>query len=189
VFGSADAAADLQPADETIDDLVRRATAAGLRVRLRQDGPAPVWSPIVSQAAHRVVQESLTNAARHAPGALVTVTLTRQDTDTRIEIANDAAVHPGGGAGTGHGLIGLDERVRLVGGRLAAGVRPDGGWTVTAVLPDDAGPRREDDGPPGFELRVSKRLTRRRLLQTAALPLGIGLALIAALIVIQRYSP
>ncbi|ANZ41442.1 hypothetical protein BBK82_41290 [Lentzea guizhouensis] len=183
VLGSADAATDLRPADESIDDLVRRATAAGLRVRLRHSGPVPVWSPMVSQAAHRVVQESLTNAARHAPGASVTVTLAR----TRIEVVNDAVAQPAASTGSGQGLIGLDERVRLAGGSLIAGVRPDGGWAVTAVLPDGvlagAPPQR-----PAFELGVSRRQTRRRLLQAAALPLGGGLTLIAALIVVQAFS-
>jgi signal transduction histidine kinase len=184
VLGSADAAAKLLPADESIDALVRRATAAGLRVRLRHDGPTPAWSPMTSQAAHRVIQESLTNAARHAPGAPVTVTVTRQDADTRIDVVNGAAVRPGGGTGSGQGLIGLDERVRLAGGRLDVGPRPGGGWAVIAELPDDAGPRSGDDGPPGFGLRSGKRLARRRL-RTAALPLGVGLVLIATLAVDQ----
>ncbi|MBE8519434.1 hypothetical protein ILP97_18295 [Amycolatopsis sp. H6(2020)] len=181
VLGSADAAADLRPVDESIDDLVRRAATAGLPVRLRHDGPAPSWSPPTRQAAHRVVQESLTNAARHAPGAPVTVTLARQDTSTRIEVVNDATTHLPGALGTGQGLIGLDERVRLAGGRFAAGARPAGGWQVTAVLPDDG----VADGPaqPAFELGVSRRQTRRRLVQTAVLPIGGGLALIAALAV------
>jgi hypothetical protein len=185
VLGSADAAAGLRPADESIDDLVARAAAAGLRVRLRRDGPPAPWSPMTSQAAHRVVQESLTNAARHAPGAQVTVTITRQDTGTGIEVGNDAAVRAGAGGGTGQGLIGLAERVRLAGGRMTAGPRPDGGWTVTAILPDDTAPWRDEDGRPGFELGVARQWTRRRLLQTAALPLGVGLALIAALVAVQ----
>jgi signal transduction histidine kinase len=181
VLGSADAAADLRPADESIDDLVRRAGAAGLPVRLRHDGPAPSWSPQARQAAHRVVQESLTNAARHAPGARVTVTLARQDTSTRVEVANDATTYPPGDPGTGQGLIGLDERVRLAGGRLTAGARPDGGWQVTAVLPDDG--VADGTTQSAFELGVSRRQTRRRLVQTAVLPIGGGLALIAALAV------
>ncbi|WP_132117418.1 sensor histidine kinase [Actinocrispum wychmicini] len=188
VLGSTDAAAGRRPADETIDDLVQRAASAGMPVRLRRDGPVPLWSPMVSQAARRVVQESLTNAARHAPGAPVTVLLSRRDTDTRVEIANDAPTHPGGDTGNGQGLIGLDERVRLVGGWLAAGARSDGGWTVTALLPDDAGPRHDADSRPDFELRVSKRLTRRRLLQTATFPLGIGLAIIVVIVVIEILS-
>ncbi|RKR91101.1 signal transduction histidine kinase [Micromonospora pisi] len=184
VLGSTDAAA-LQPADESIDDLVRRAAGAGLRVRLQHDEPVPGWSPMTRLAAHRVVQESLTNAARYAPDATVTVTLARHGAGTLVEVANEAPAQPAGGSGTGQGLIGLDERVRLVGGRLDAGPRPGGGWSVSAVLPDDAGPRADDGGQSGFALRVSNRLTRRRQLQTAALPLGVGLALVAGLAVVQ----
>jgi signal transduction histidine kinase len=187
VLGNADAADALQPADESVDDVVRRAAAAGVRVRLRHTGPAPAWSPMTSQAAHRVVQESLTNAARHAPGAPVTVTIARHDADTRIDVVNDLAARPDDSAGSGQGLLGLAERVRLAGGRLDAGPRPGGRWAVTAVLPDDAEPRH-DDGQPAFELGVSRRLTRRRLRQTAMLPLGIGLALFAALVVVQVLS-
>ena len=190
VLGRADAATELQPPDESIDDLVRRVAAAGLPVRLRHDEPLPPLSPMTSQAAHRVVQESLTNAARHAPGAPVTVTVAREDAGTRIEVVNEGAP-AGGPAGTttGLGLIGLAERVRLTGGRLAAGPRPDGGWTVTAVLPDDAGPAPgHDDHMAGFELRVSKRRTRRRQLATAALPVGVGLALVAAIVVAEMVT-
>ncbi len=185
VLGSAAAAAELLPADESIDALVRRATAAGLRVRLRHVGPVPDWSPMAGQAAHRVVQESLTNAARHAPGAPVTVTIARQDTGARVEVVNPAPVRPGRGSGTGQGLIGLDERVRLAGGRLAAGPLPDGGWAVAVVLPDGDGPRRGDGGPFGSELRAGTRPARRRRLPAAALPLGIGLALVVAVAVVQ----
>jgi hypothetical protein len=142
---------------------------------------------MTSQAAHRVVQESLTNAARHAPGARVTVTVAAAEAGTRIDVVNEAAANPsnpaGNGAGTGQGLIGLAERVRLAGGRLDAGPQPDGSWAVTATLPDDARPTTPDGA--GFELRGSKRLTRRRQLQTAALPVGVGIAMFVALIIAQ----
>lgn len=178
VLGSADAATELQPADESIDDLVRRAASAGMPVR--QVGTAPTWSPMTSQAAHRVVQEALTNAARHAPGAPVTVTVA----PTRIDVVNEVAARHGG-AGTGQGLIGLGliglaERVRLAGGRFSAGPRPDGGWAVSAVLPDG---RPDDDTEP--DMGLSRRLTRRRLRQTAMLPIGVGLTLVTALVIAQ----
>lgn len=151
-------------------------------MRVRLSGQPPAWSEMTSQAAHRVVQESLTNAARHAPGAPVTVTVGK----TRVEVVNEAATRPGGTKGSGQGLIGLDERVRLAGGRLSAGPR-GGGWAVTAVLPDgaldDTEPRH--DTPPALELGVVRRLTRRRLRQTAALPVAIGLVLVAALVAAQ----
>ena len=168
--------AGLLPADESIDTLVRRAADAGMRVRLQ--GEVPAWSPMTSQAAYRVVQESLTNAARHAPGAPVTVTVSGD----RVEVVNEAAARQGAGTGSGLGLIGLDERVRLAGGRLSTGPR-DGGWAVTAVLPDGAEP--PPDEPPGVELGVSRRLTRRRLRQTATLPLAIGFLLVTALVAAQ----
>ena len=179
VLGGTDAAGDRLPADESIDDLVRRSAAAGLPVRLRHDGPEPDWTPMTAQAVHRVVQESLTNATRHAPGAAVTVTVAQD----RIEVVNGAAAQNGAGGGSGQGLIGLDERVRLAGGRFSAGPRPGGGWVVTASFPDGARPREDD--PPDFELRVSRRLTRRRLRQTAALPVAVGIVLIMAIVVVQ----
>ena len=184
VLGSSDAAAGLRPPGESMDDLVRRAAAAGLRVRLEHEGPAPEWPPLTGQAAHRVVLESLTNAARHAPGAAVTVTVAHQDEGTRIEVVNEPTAGSSDTTGTGQGLIGLDERVRLVGGWLEAGPRPAGGWQVTAVLPDGTGAVQ----PPTYDVTVSRRITRRRLAQTAALPLAVVLALVAALTVAQALT-
>ncbi|OLF19115.1 sensor histidine kinase [Actinophytocola xanthii] len=184
VLGSTDAAADLRPVDETIENLVRRAATAGLPVQFHRIGPPPAWSPMAGQAAHRLVQESLTNATRHAPGAAVTVTLARQNAHTRIEIANAPAADPPARERAGQGLISLDERVRVAGGSLHAGPSPDGGWAVTAVLPDHASPQ-DDDGPLEVDLGVSRRLTRRELLQTATLPLGLALTLLAALAAVQ----
>jgi signal transduction histidine kinase len=183
VLGSSEASGGLQPPDETIDDLVRR---AGIPVRLRQSGPAPGWPPLTSQAAHRVVQEALTNAARHAPGASVDVTITHAGTETRIEVVNEGGA--AGKPGTGQGLIGLDERVRLAGGHFAAGPRAAGGWAVTAVLPQ-AGPGEPTAvSPPAFDVAVSRRITRRRLVQTAALPLGVVVALLSAMVIAQAVT-
>jgi hypothetical protein len=71
--------------------------------------------------------------------------------------------------------------------RLDAGPRPGGGWAVTATLPDVAGPPLVE-GPVGAGLKVSKQLTLRRQLQTAALPLGAGLALAVALVVVETLT-
>ncbi len=177
VLGASDAAAALRPAGETVDDLVRRSRAAGLPVRLAAAAP-PDLSPMTAQAVHRVVQEALTNAARHAPGAAVTVAVSRCDAGTRVEVVNEAPARTIDGSGTG--LIGLDERVRLAGGHLDAGPRDHGGWRVAAVLPDDGPPL-----PPSFDVTGSRRLTRRRKLQTAALPVALVLALAAALVITQ----
>ncbi|MEV6842402.1 ATP-binding protein [Actinoplanes sp. NPDC051411] len=163
---------------------MRRAAEAGFPVRLEHTGRVPDWSPLTSQAAHRVVREALTNAARHAPGARVTVTVDHRDRDTRIEIVNEApgSAGPVGGAG-GQGLIGLDERVRLVGGSFTAGPS-EGGWKVTALLPLSGPPR-----PPGdFDVTASRRIARRHLALTAALPLAVVAALFAALVLAQALT-
>ncbi|MFI5911924.1 sensor histidine kinase [Dactylosporangium sp. NPDC051541] len=109
-----------EPADERVAALVGRARAAGLRVELRDTaGPLPVE---VDRAVHRVVQEALTNAARHAPGAAVVVSV--RDSGGTVPASSNG----------GSGLDGLRERVRLLGGTLAA--EPgDGGFEVTATIP------------------------------------------------------
>ncbi|RFS83857.1 hypothetical protein D0T12_16715 [Actinomadura spongiicola] len=150
----ADPAAPVRPTRESIPDLVERAHASGVPVRLvtAPDPHAPPADlpPMVALAAHRVVQEAVTNAAKHAPGAAVTVHLTHRapdDADTPtgpgaaggtvvVTVTNDPP--PGGPPllpSGGHGLTGLTERVRLLGGTLRAGPTPAGGFTVTAHLP------------------------------------------------------
>lgn len=115
----------LTPVDEPIADLVERARAAGLTIVFSETG-----SPSASRAAHRVVQEGLTNAAKHAPGAPVTVSVTAGS----VTVANPLA-GPSGAVSGGRGLIGLDERVRLAGGRLDAGAS-GGVFTLRATFPE-----------------------------------------------------
>ncbi|MFI2364752.1 sensor histidine kinase [Promicromonospora sp. NPDC019610] len=137
----------LLPPHETIAALVARAASAGLDVRL--DGAPDAASglagsragSLAEQAAHRVVQEALTNAARHAPGAAVTVRVRRDEDAVRVEVtdAGGAAAGPGPGAGRdpgqgGSGLLGLAERVRLLGGTFGAGPAGDG-FAVRARIP------------------------------------------------------
>ena len=96
---------------------------------------------IVGVTAYRIVQESLSNARRHAPGAPVAVELTRTSQALGLEIRNDrntavsSAVAPAPSSQTGLGLTGMQERVGLLDGLFAAGPRDDGGFTVAAVLP------------------------------------------------------
>ncbi|MFI6810763.1 sensor histidine kinase [Nonomuraea sp. NPDC050328] len=116
-------APSLTPSGESVAELVERARESGMDVRLEQEGPAP-------ELAHRVVQEGLTNAAKHAPGAPVRVTVT----PTLVSVRNGAparraTVRPGG-----LGLAGLRERVRLAGATLEA--RPDGDGFLLAVRLD-----------------------------------------------------
>ncbi len=88
----------------------------------------------------RIAQESVTNALRHARGATrVIVRVTDEDGSIRIQVRDDGAGEPAGW-GTGYGLVGMNERAVLLGGRLTAGPQPDGGWLVDAVLPRGGAP-------------------------------------------------
>jgi signal transduction histidine kinase len=90
----------------------------------------------VDLSAYRIVQEALTNALKHAPGAHVRLGVSYEDTSVVVEVVDDG---PGGGPsrdGTrGHGLIGMRERVELFGGTLDVGPRGGGGFGVRARLP------------------------------------------------------
>ncbi|MFB9180351.1 sensor histidine kinase [Dactylosporangium sucinum] len=127
-----------QPGLDQLDALVDNVRRAGQPVEVRRD---PVTLPRGTDlTAYRVVQEALTNALRHAPGARTEITIDVVDTTVHIEVRNDPA--PAGTApastGSGTGLVGLAERLRLYGGTLAAGPRPTGGFRVLASIPVDA---------------------------------------------------
>ncbi|WP_229401308.1 sensor histidine kinase [Micromonospora okii] len=127
--------ASTRPAGESVADLVGRAREAGMAVRV--DGDPLDLPPLAGHAAHRVVREALTNAARYAPGAPVTVTLTRRAGRLDVGVVNappPAGPLPGPPS-SGSGLLALRERVRLAGGTLRAGPHPDGGFAVRASLP------------------------------------------------------
>jgi signal transduction histidine kinase len=130
-----------EPREELADtelpaSLVADARAAGMSVRLTEAGdPAPL-APTVRRTLHRVVQEGLSNAARHAAGSPVEVEI-RYDTSgarTRVRSGPPAAPAPAAATGDGTGLVGLRHRVEVVGGTLRAGPE-SGGFVVEAVLP------------------------------------------------------
>ncbi|RBY92544.1 sensor histidine kinase [Blastococcus sp. TF02A-30] len=124
-----------QPGLEDLPRLVEHARAAGMRVDLALPRIADV-EPSVGRAAYRIVQEALTNAGRHAPGAAVTVAVGRTAGSLSVRVVNGRADGvPAGTPGGGYGLVGLAERVRTLGGRFTAGPRLDGGFCVEAVLP------------------------------------------------------
>jgi signal transduction histidine kinase len=148
-----------QDTRESITALVDRARGSGVRVVLHRDGEPIDLPPMVDRAAYRVVQESLTNAIKHAPGEEITVRLVYRPEQTTVTVTNRlpaaATAHrPGGAAaaahrpGGGRGLIGLHERVRLAGGSLCAGPQ-DGRYTVAARLPT-AGD--QVDSPPADDV-------------------------------------
>ncbi|WP_079184943.1 histidine kinase [Streptomyces uncialis] len=124
-----------------IDTLVADARGAGHTVRLRRTGPERPLAAAAGHAAYRIVQESLTNAYKHAPGARIDVELRYEPDSLVVEIASGAASR-GPAADVvsgGQGLTGLRERARLVGGIVHAGPTDDGGFRVAGVLPYGSG--------------------------------------------------
>jgi signal transduction histidine kinase len=135
--------AELAPVPDLgrLRELVESAGRAGVPVELREAEAvrAAVLPESVGLAAYRIIQESLSNVIRHAPGARTTICLDLEGFDLVLSIVNDAATQraqpmeaPGRAS---HGLPGMRERVRLVGGSLEAGVRDEGGYRIVARLP------------------------------------------------------
>jgi signal transduction histidine kinase len=128
-----------QPGLEQIDDLVANARAAGLSVLVKRPDSLAGVPQAVSLSAYRIVQESLSNAMRHAPGATVVLDIGLDDKEVRLHVTNGPGTSPSRGPGAGHGLVGMRERATLLGGTLEAGPVPVGGFQVTAVLPTGRG--------------------------------------------------
>ncbi|MFJ3840247.1 sensor histidine kinase [Streptomyces sp. NPDC090054] len=127
----------LSPSDESIAELVRRFERSGMAVRFVEEGEdAPPLALLADRAAYRVVQEALTNATKHAPGAAITVRVTHRPRESVVWVFNKLPDQPAEApaVGSGSGLIGLDERVRLAGGSLRTGPG-SGGFEVLARLP------------------------------------------------------
>jgi signal transduction histidine kinase len=128
-----------QPRLDDVPELVDTARRAGADVTLQMPDNTEKLPPSVGLTAYRIVQESLSNAARHAPGARISVTVEEAPPDVLITVTNEPpATGQPDADGTGHGLAGMRERVALLGGQLRAGPEPDGGFAVRAVLPIDA---------------------------------------------------
>ena len=124
-----------QPGLDDIERLVKECRAAGMTVEFTRATEAPPVDPAVCRAAYRIVQEGLTNAGKHAPGAAVTVTVERPPDQLLVRVVNGAPAEPSQARGGGFGLVGLRERVRTLDGELRAEPRLDGGFLVEAVLP------------------------------------------------------
>jgi signal transduction histidine kinase len=114
--------------DETRD-------AAGSSTRLIVRGPVTALDPGVELAAFRIVQEALTNARRHAPGAAVDVEVEYAPDVLRVRVRDSGGGGSAPSATPGHGLLGMRERVAMVGGELRIGPAPVTGFLVEAVLP------------------------------------------------------
>ncbi len=119
--------------------LVAQVQDAGLRVWINVEGERGLVPPGIDLSAYRVIQEALTNVIKHAGSATATVVISYRDDAVTVEIANQAPAAPGarvpGPGMTGHGIIGMRERVAVFGGEFAAGPGPDGGFLVRACFP------------------------------------------------------
>jgi len=125
-----------QPGASDIAPLVEEYRARGLDVALELHGEPPTVAPATGLALYRIVQESLANAVKHAPGASVCVQLELEDS-VKLTIRNAVTTGTRSNSRTGHGLCGMRERAELLGGWLRAG--PDGeGWLVECFIPGDA---------------------------------------------------
>jgi signal transduction histidine kinase len=119
-----------------IEEVVTRAARSGLDVSCRFDGDHDTVAAGTAHMAFRVVQESLTNALRHAPGATVRVLVNGSAGGLTVRVEDDGSEQERLNlSGTGRGLIGLRERVQELNGQLRAGPTPHGGWLVEATLP------------------------------------------------------
>ena len=125
------------PGLDRLPELIEFTRAAGLGVEVKVVGEAPPLPAAIDLAAYRIIQESLTNVARHAGQARVTVRVTYDDADVHVEIDDDGpAPSPEAAAiGTGSGITGMRERATALGGDLSAGFRHGGGFRVSARLP------------------------------------------------------
>jgi signal transduction histidine kinase len=138
VLRDSDAGRPPQPTVADLDELVAQARTVGpvdLENRLEGEPPAPLGRHV-----YRVVQEGLTNARKHAPGARVTVRVGgRPGSDLVVEVRNPAPatvpVGAGPATGSGLGLVGLAERASLAGGRIESGRTADGGFALRVLLP------------------------------------------------------
>ncbi|MFC7590366.1 sensor histidine kinase [Nonomuraea antimicrobica] len=130
-----------QPGLGELAELVESARRAGTPVRMELQEPVPELGASVSLTVYRIVQEALSNVIKHANGAPTAVTIGRDGADLVVEVVNEAGAESasgagaGAGAGAGFGLVGMRERVTLLGGELFAGTRADGRYAVRAVLP------------------------------------------------------
>ncbi|CAM5538983.1 two-component sensor histidine kinase [Streptomyces avidinii] len=127
-----------QPTLAELEGLVDNVRGAGLDVTTEIAGIRRPLTPGVELTAYRIVQEALSNALRHAPGSRVEVGIAYGPRDLHLCVANTAPTRTAPSSpGAGHGLLGMRERAGMLGGELAAGPRPDGGYEVSAVLPMD----------------------------------------------------
>ncbi|MFB7183221.1 sensor histidine kinase [Streptomyces sp. NPDC056257] len=187
-----------------IPGVVESARGSGTDVRLTTSGQPRPLVAACDHAAYRIVQEALTNAYKHAPGAPIAVELRYEDDSLVVEIANGPAAGPADPevVSGGQGLTGLRERARLVGGMVHAGATEGGGFRVAGVLPygtepagvedvaDDFGQRAhaQTHAPAGEQpmdwAAVDKELAVRVRSRTGGVAVGCGIAVAAVVLLV-----
>jgi signal transduction histidine kinase len=121
---------------QNLPELVDAMRSTSMRVDLVTEGERPELSTLVDWSAYRIVQEALTNVAKHAPGASVTVTVRYGDEEVWLSVVDDgSAESPAARGGEGRGIIGMRERVAALGGELEVGPAEPHGFAVSARLP------------------------------------------------------
>jgi signal transduction histidine kinase len=124
------------PGLDRLPALIDRARAAGVDVTLEVTGAARAVPASLDLSAYRIVQEALTNVGKHAGGAPASIVLHWGQDALSIEIRNPGTnLERAETNGSGHGLIGMRERVRMLGGQFTAGPEAGGGFVVSALLP------------------------------------------------------
>ncbi|MFB8141621.1 sensor histidine kinase [Streptomyces parvus] len=175
---------------ESVEELLDRARASGIAVELVREGDRPTLSPLVEHAVYRVVQESLTNATKHAPGSKVHIRIAHEGGRTEVGVTNSAApAGPLPGLVPGNrGLTGLHERVNALGGVLRAGPLAQG-FQVTAVMPDRMSSPRADlpqQSPPEAGAESTRRMgdarrkVRLRFVAAFVAPAALALTVLPA---------
>lgn len=124
-----------QPGLGHLEELVRRTEKAGLGVTVTVEGQASALPPAASLSAYRIVQEALANTLKHSTAKSATIVIRYGHDQLLVQVTDSGRARDGSAPGGGHGLVGMRERVALLGGRIQTGPRPEGGYEVLAVLP------------------------------------------------------
>ena len=123
-----------QPSLEHLDQLLSTTREAGLPVELKIEGTPTELPPALDTTAYRIVQEALTNAVKHANADRAEVLVRYRNGSVELIVSDDGRGN-GDGGGSGHGLVGMRERVSVYGGELEAGPQAGGGFRLRATLP------------------------------------------------------
>ncbi|WP_181773159.1 sensor histidine kinase [Amycolatopsis pittospori] len=124
-----------QPSLRRLPELIAGVREAGLAVTTVVTGEPGALPSGLELSAYRIIQEGLNNVMRHAPDAAVRVDLEYRHEEVRLQVVNGPGGPGSGGAGSGHGVVGMRERVGMLRGSLEVGATPEGGYRVSAVLP------------------------------------------------------